>query len=133
MELLKKEQTNTTPLVNLNPDDGVFVFAGYSRPENVREVYMPIINWLYRFKEELASKRANGTEIAPIYFDFQLIYFNSSSAKYLYDIVTLLNEIREEGTDLTIRWHYDKDDPELREAGEELSELAQVPFIFTQH
>ena len=33
---------------------------------------------------------------------------------------------------ISINWHFDKDDDELREAGEELSDMAQVPFKFIE-
>jgi len=132
MDALKIEQTNTSPFINLNPELGIYVFAGYSRPENVREFYIPIIDWLINFKNELIQKKKNETTQPPVSFDFQFVYFNSASAKFLYDVIIVLNEIQKEKIDLTIRWHYDEDDDELREAGEELSELAQVPFKFIQ-
>ena len=72
-------------------------------------------------------------QIQPIEFQFKLVYFNSSSAKFLYDIIIILNQIQKAKVPLNINWYYDKDDSELREAGEDLSELAQVPFNFVTY
>ena len=132
MNPLKIEQTNVSPFINLNPSLGIYLLAGYSRPENVRDFYFPIINWLESFKKEQLEIKETGKTLNPINFDFKFIYFNSSSAKFLYDIVILLNEMQKAGLPININWHFDKDDDELREAGEELSDMAQVPFKFIE-
>lgn len=130
MNPLKIEQTNVSPFVNLDASLGVYILAGYSRPENVRDFYFPIINWLDEFKKTLVETKKSGKLLDPVNFDFKFIYFNSSSAKFLYDIVIMLNEMQKEELPVNINWYYDKDDDELREAGEELSDMAQVPFKF---
>lgn len=132
MNPLKIEQTNVSPFVNLNPGLGIYVLAGYSRPENVRDFYFPVITWLEDFKNELVATKQSGKTLSQINFDFKFIYFNSSSAKFLYDIVILLNEMQKADLPVSINWHYDKDDDELKEAGEELSDMAQVPFKFIE-
>ncbi|MCB8965119.1 MAG: DUF1987 domain-containing protein [Bacteroidales bacterium] len=132
MNPLKIEQTNVSPLVNFNPTLGIYVMAGYSRPENVRDFYMPIIDWLSEFKDSLCQSKNKGEMLSHIDFDFKFIYFNSSSAKFLYDIVIILNEMQKLSLPISINWHFDKEDDELREAGEELSDMAQVPFKFIE-
>lgn len=132
MNPLKIEQTNVSPLVNFNPTLGIYVMAGYSRPENVRDFYMPIIDWLSEFKDSLCQSKNKGEMLNHIDFDFKFIYFNSSSAKFLYDIVIILNEMQKLSLPISINWHFDKEDDELREAGEELSDMAQVPFKFIE-
>lgn len=132
MNPLKIEQTNVSPFVNLDPSRGVFILGGYSRPENVRDFYFPIISWLDEFKNELIDLKNKGQLLSQFNFDFKFIYFNSSSAKFLYDIVILLNEMQKAELPISINWHFDKDDDELREAGEELSDMAQVPFKFIE-
>lgn len=129
---LKIEQTNVSPFVNFNTGLGIYTIAGYSRPENVRDFYYPVVEWLDKFKSELLVQKNEGKTINPINFDFKFIYFNSSSAKFLYDIVIILNEMQKVGLPVNINWHFDKDDDELREAGEELSDMAQVPFRFIE-
>jgi hypothetical protein len=132
MNALSVEPTTISPQVIFDADKGVFTISGYSRPENVRDFYSPILSWLESFRNLIFQQQLEGKHISPIVFNFNLIYFNSSSAKFLYDIVILLNEIQQKGIDLTINWHYSKDDSELREAGEDLSDMAQVPFVFIE-
>lgn len=130
MNSLVLEASNTTPFVDFRPSENLLIISGYSRPENVRNFYIPILDWLETYSNELKAKKNKGEQLQPIDFQFKLVYFNSSSAKFLYDIVILLNQIQKENIPLSINWYHDKDDSELREAGEDLSELAQVPFNF---
>ncbi len=130
MDPLIINPTNTTPFINFDPEKGTMEISGYSRPENVRIFYEPVLNWLETLKSNLLDKIKSEERIDPINFNFKLIYFNSSSAKFLYDVVIILNEIQHFDIPLSINWYYDKEDSELREAGEDLSELAQGKFNF---
>lgn len=130
MNPLILQASNTTPQVEFKPSERKLTISGYSRPENVRDFYVPILNWLENFYNELTEKKSKSENTQPIEFQFKLVYFNSSSAKFLYDIIIILNQIQNAGIPVTINWYYDKEDSELREAGEDLSELAQVPFNF---
>lgn len=124
--------TNVSPAVTLDPESKVFEISGYSRPENVRDFYYPLIQWLDEFDNFLMNAKSMSVSIEPISFKFKLIYFNSSSAKFIYDIVIMLNGLQKNGIPLKIYWYYDEDDDELREAGEELSDMASVPFMYVE-
>ncbi len=50
MEPLRIEKTAKTPWIILDPYNDNFEISGISRPENVREFYFPVINWLIEFK-----------------------------------------------------------------------------------
>lgn len=132
MKPLQINGTTVSPSVFFDPDTKVFEIGGYSRPENVRDFYFPLIQWIDEFDSFLANAKALSTAIEPISFKFKFIYFNSSSAKFIYDIIIMLNNIQQTGIPLKIYWYYDEDDDELREAGEELSDMANVPFSFVE-
>ncbi len=131
MEPLKKEGTNISPRVSFDNTTRILELSGYSRPENVRDFYMPLLQWIEDFRDSILKSKTEA-EIEPITFKFKFIYFNSSSAKFIYDIILLLSNIQKEGIPIKIYWHFDEDDDELREAGEELSEMAHVPFFFVE-
>jgi hypothetical protein len=131
MKPLQISGTSVSPSVNFDPDAKVLELGGYSRPENVRDFYFPIILWLEQYKEFLKGNRLI-SKGEPISFRFKFIYFNSSSAKFIFDIITMLNEIQREGVPLKIYWYFDEDDDELREAGEELSDMTNVPFYYVE-
>ena len=128
MEVLKIKGTNVSPEVLFDSKAMTFEMSGYSRPENVRDFYMPVLNWLEQFVVELTTARPSISK--PIAFNFKLVYFNSSSAKFLFDMINHINTIHRNNFPVMINWYFDEDDEELREAGEELSEMAEFPFSY---
>jgi hypothetical protein len=132
METLRIEGTNISPRVCFEPEKRTLEISGYSRPENARDYYAPLIHWIENFKDWVLSLVKVGDAIEPITFKFKFIYFNSSSAKFIYDIIMALNEMQKSDIPLKIYWYFDEDDDELREAGEELSEMSSVPFNYVE-
>ncbi|HZJ73817.1 MAG TPA: SiaC family regulatory phosphoprotein, partial [Perlabentimonas sp.] len=59
-------------------------------------------------------------------------YFNSSSAKFIFDLVFLLSQIIKDGVPLKIYWYFDEDDEEMKEVGEELAEVAKTNLNFVE-
>jgi hypothetical protein len=132
---MKSFQINGTlvsPAVDFNLETRVLELSGYSRPENVRDFYFPLIQWLDELNTIQMNNRSMNISLEPFSFKFKFIYFNSSSAKFIYDIIILLNEFQKDGFPINIYWYYDADDDELREAGEELSDMANVPFFYVE-
>lgn len=121
-----------SPTVDFNLETRVLEISGYSRPENVRDFYFPLIQWLEDLNAVQSKNRSMNISVEPFTFKFKFIYFNSSSAKFIYDIVILLNGFQKDGFPIKIYWFYDADDDELREAGEELSDMANVPFFYVE-
>ncbi len=132
MDILRIEGTNATPRVAFDQKARMLEISGYSRPENVRDFYAPLLQWLEDFKQSILSNSVEGAELEPITFKFKFIYFNSSSAKFIYDIILLLSDMQKNKIPLKIYWHFDEDDDEMREAGEELSDMANLPFFFIE-
>ncbi len=124
--------TTVSPNVDFNLETRVLEISGYSRPENVRDFYLPLIQWLDELNAIQMNNRSMNISVEPFTFKFKFIYFNSSSAKFIYDIVILINGFQKGGFPINIYWYYDADDDELREAGEELSDMANVPFFYVE-
>ena len=80
MEKLIIESTVNSPLIVLDPEEKKFEFSGESRPENVRNFYLPVLEWLEAFTTNQSGlkepERASGLHCL---FNFE--YFNSTSAK----------------------------------------------------
>ena len=57
-------------------------------------------------------------------------YFNSSSAKYILDIVLLINKLFEDGLQVGIEWQYKKEDEDMLETGKEFTDLIKCPINF---
>ena len=137
MEPLIIKATETTPSITFDCEKlvrgkFVFEFSGESRPENVFQFFTPVIHWLSEYQLFLSALRekAGITRKIKIRFKFKLEYFNSSSAKYLLDILQLLCNIHFESSlaDVKVIWIYDKKDEDMYEAGIELKQMTDIPF-----
>jgi hypothetical protein len=129
MRKLIIEQTTNSPKVILDPDKKIFEISGESRPPNVPAFYEEIIRWLDGFTLYL-SKSSDNTD--PVVFNLDFEYFNSSSAKYILDFCKQLANLRTNGKNVVVRWHYEDDDIDMLEVGKEMSRMAKIPFEYVQ-
>jgi len=133
MESLRIEKTDKTPGIILDAYNDNFEISGNSLPENVREFYFPVINWLIEFEKEVLDKKViKFDKTHPLNFKFKMNYFNSSSTKFLYDIMRGLIRFHEKGHVIRILWYFETEDEDMKYAGEEMSELLNVPFQFIE-
>lgn len=119
MENFILEGTPKSPRVEFNAATGVLLISGRSIPENAREFYRPMIDWL----EKYTSNSKQRTE-----FDICLEYFNTSSSKALFDLFKTAENLHVSGKSaVTVKWKYENDDWEMRDAGLEYSRIIQIP------
>lgn len=60
--------------------------------------------------------------------DLRLDYLNSSSSKYLYQILAYLQKLAENDGMIQVNWYYEEDDEIILEAGETLQSLFSFDF-----
>jgi len=129
MKSLKIKAESNKPEIILSPEENIFSISGKSAPEDVRELFYPVIDWLTAFSGEI-NAGSPYTDAKPLLFKVDLQYFNSSSAKFLYDIFTILKEIMEKDIPVTVEWHFDEEDTDLQEAGEDMALLSGLEFKY---
>jgi len=131
MEPLVIDKTEFTPEIILDHKNKNFSIKGVSRPEDVREIYFPVVQWMNKYRDFLNGEgKGYFSDDDPMIFEFDMEYFNSSSAKFLFDIVDVLREIRKIGIRLEVAWIWDEEDTDMKEAGEDLSYLVEMDFNF---
>ena len=119
MNSYKVEATPKTPEVELNPDGKLYV-KGRSIPENSVGFYAPIYEWL----DEYAKNPQPKTEV-----NVHLEYFNTSSSKCILDFFKRLEAMHNSGnTQVLVKWHYEEDDEDMLEAGEDYEAILSIPF-----
>src|SRR5687767_13976738 len=106
------------PSIKLDAASGLFEITGRSLPEDATGFYVPVIQWM------LGYSRSPNPETT---FIFRLEYFNTSSAKQLFKIMNILQEISKEKP-VKIKWHYDKGDNDMLSSGERYSRLTGLNF-----
>jgi hypothetical protein len=129
MRKLIINKTANSPKVILDPDKKVFEISGESRPPDVPVFYDEIIRWMDEYSKHLSDSHDTKE---PIEFNLDFEYFNSSSAKYILDFCKQLGQVRSQGKNLSVRWHYEDDDMDMLEVGREMSRMAKVPFEYVQ-
>ncbi len=113
------EGSAKTPNLDFNASTGVFQISGRSIPENSVEFYKPVLEWLDAYAKEAQPKT-----IANI----KLEYFNTSSSKCILDVLKKFEAIGKAGNDIVVRWHYESDDEDMQETGEDYKSIINVPF-----
>jgi len=117
MEILNLEGTEDTPKIMLDKKNGIFEISGRSLPEDSAEFYRPVLEWI----ENYGNDANPSTEFA-----FKLEYFNTASSKLILDVLSALEDIK----GMKIIWYFHEDDEDMEEAGQEFSELVEIPFEF---
>jgi hypothetical protein len=130
MDSLIIRKTEDAPEVILDTTTNHFIISGESRPENTGKFYAPVINWIVNYENILYWHKNEGTPNFKLAFTFKFDYFNSTSSKYILDIILILKDFVEKGYNVTIQWHYDKRDDDMLDAGKEFSDLSGLKFEF---
>ena len=116
--------TEVTPKINFNIEQNIFEISGRSLPEDAVKFYEPILEWVDTYY--------NGEPLKHTKFDFKIEYFNTASSKMIFEILTKLGSYHSLGYETEVGWYVDDDDENMQEAGEEFSDLIEVPIkIYT--
>ncbi len=108
--------TENSPEILVDLKKSYLLIKGKSVPENSFEFYKPVL-------EYISNVIDHGHHIK--YIDIDLHYFNSNSSKIFLDIllkISKTNEINE------IRWLINKNDQEMKEAGEDYMAILGLSF-----
>ena len=99
------EQTKRTPSVALS--EKMLVVKAECYPENIAEFSEPIME-----NVQAVLEKARVFDVI-----FELIYFNSSSAMFLFDLFNMLDDAAGNGCEIAVKWRYAADDDSMEEAG----------------
>jgi hypothetical protein len=105
------EKSSRTPLVEIRADS--CLIQGECYPENIVEWSSPVLEALRDAMRGAPSEYK---------VDLELYYFNSSSAKFLFDFFEYLDDEANAGRAITINWRYRAEDDTMLEAGEDFLE-----------
>ena len=116
LEIKGEKGTYFVPHVNFNAETGHCLLEGESYLENTWEFYKQLVNWLQLYAE-------TGQ---PIYFDFKLTYFNTSSSKGILEVLEFLKKYQDMGGNIELKWYYPEDDEDILEEAEDFVEDTQL-------
>ena len=106
--------TERSPEIVFDFEKNHLIVRGESYPEDVTTFYGPVFDVLDRYLAELGSGDCR--------FEFELIYFNSSSAKIIMIVLEKLERAARNGASIDVHWKYDGEDDTMEELGHEFGE-----------
>jgi hypothetical protein len=119
MEPLMITASSTTPEIFFDNSKGLMEIKGASYDEDSTDFYSRVINWV-----EAYEKEAKKSVILNMHFK----YLNSSSSYSLYELLKRFANIAGKGVNVTFNWFHSPEDEDIKEAGEEYSELLNIRF-----
>ena len=119
MEILLIDETEDTPEVKFNKNNGLLQISGVSIPENAVTFYEPLKEWLHIY-----SKTPHPTTVLNV----KLSVINTSSSKLLMDVFAILEELKQSNNDVHVNWFFQENDEDIHEMGIEYSENFELPF-----
>lgn len=119
MNILRIEATDTSPEIFLDSYNQFIRISGVSRPENVLNTYSKVLNWIEEHKENFTSK---------VNIELFFKYINTSSQKMVYELLFKIKNICKQRDQIKIKWFYKADDIDIQELGDDIANLALLPF-----
>lgn len=119
MEPYVLSPTDKTPAVRFDTAAGTLEITGCSIHENADRFFKPLLDQV----ESYCAQPARKTVVR-----LGLTYFNSSSAKYVLDLLKLLDEVHMTGQgSVLLEWTYEEGDLDMQEAGQDYKALLEMP------
>jgi len=101
----------------MNYTDGSIYIKGKSSPENTPEFYNPVFKAISDF--QFADRK-------DITANLQYVYFNTSSARCIYMILTKLKKLQDLGKNVTVNWYAEEDDEDMIETGMDFQDIVDI-------
>ena len=113
------KDTEKTPSVALSTN-GVLKIEGRSIPEDAAKFFKPLLDWTkdFTYKE--------------IRVDIKLEYFNTSSSKFILEMLRLL-ENNPDNNNILVNWFYEEGDLDVLESGQYFESIIGIPFKYIEY
>lgn len=119
LQTFESTETRDKPYIILDQKNNCFEIKGNSLPEDTTLFYTPVIEWVIEYAKD-PNKQTH--------LICDLEYFNSSSAKMLYELFLELGKIKDTGKEIKVTWYFDPDDHLIEEKGLEFQSILDFPF-----
>jgi hypothetical protein len=122
MEPLHIHHTKTTPSIVFDVAKNEFRITGRSIPADATVFYSPADKWAEKFTATFEGKE--------ISIAIMLDHLNTGSVRSILTILTRFIRMKQRGKTVNIDWHYEQEDEDIRDKGEEMSMILEHPFRF---
>ena len=98
--------TYITPTVQFTFETGVCEISGESFLEETSKFYAPLIEWIKDYLSKVGKH---------LTFSIKLTYFNTSTSKWILNILNTLKEYENSGGKVTVNWYCYEDDIDMQD------------------
>lgn len=119
MKNIRIDGTRETLKVDCDIHTGIISLEGVSYPQDAAEFFEPISEWLDNYIAKVA---------AVVVLDVKVSYLNSSSTKFLFELIDKMENYFTAGGEARVNWYFVEDDEDIEEAGLEFKEDMKLPF-----
>ncbi|WKK81108.2 DUF1987 domain-containing protein [Marivirga arenosa] len=119
MSVLEIPAKEAAPYVRFDEENGTLQIKGKSYDEDVVMLYSMLRNKLKAFGGKSPDK---------LDVNIYLKYFNTSSSKCLFDLLSDLKDLEDNGTKLSIVWNFVEGDDEMGEDIEDFRDSLDMEF-----
>ena len=113
------KDSEKTPSVALSTN-GVLKIEGRSIPEDAAKFFKPLLDWTKDFTAD------------EIRVDIKLEYFNTSSSKFILEMLRLL-ENNPNNSNIIVNWFYEEGDLDVLESGQYFESIIGIPFKYIEY
>ncbi len=117
----KINPSRQTPWINMEP--GRIFIMGRSIPENPGDFYRPVYDWISEYSR---------SHIEESKIDLGFEYINTSSTKWIFNILKELSVMPDVAENVKVYWYYEHGDEDMCELGFILKSLIECPFILVE-
>lgn len=130
MKVIEISKTIKTPEVILDNEKKLLQIDGKCIPENIRDFSNLVLEKVGLYLNQLTPDTEQGNDSGAFKVNFKLEYFNSAAAKFIADLLLMINEHIERNVNIKIFWYFDEDDNDMLEAGQDISAMVNVPMEY---
>ncbi|MEE4176785.1 MAG: DUF1987 domain-containing protein [Bacteroides sp.] len=110
--------------VEFRINEGLLRFSGNSYPENAVDFFQPLLNWVRDYVRNTRQQTL---------VEFRINYFNTSSSKYLFQIMEIMNAFRQKGNPVEVVWISNAENDEMLETWREIMIELELEYTLKDH
>ena len=130
MKIIDIKRTERTPEIILDAEEKIFEIKGKCLPENIVDFDLLVTEKLSNYLRKCFEEDSECADNRTFKVNLKLAYFNSAAAKFIADILMVVNNYIRKGYNIKIYWYFQEDDDDMQEAGEEFAEMLEIPINF---
>jgi hypothetical protein len=130
MKIIEISKTEKTPEVILDDEKKLLQITGKCLPENIRDFSQLVIEKLDNYLSQLSPDPEKDHRSGAFKVNFKLGYFNTAAAKFIADLLMMIDEHIQKEVNIKVFWYFEEDDHDMLEAGQDISKMVNVPMEY---